>query len=307
MDIKNIQQQLPAGLQVDAVLQQSAVFGDLFRLFDRRLDEQAPLERRLRVFEFGDVAWRAALIKQVRGLCGINSPRLLRPLEAGVLTSGAIYLIEDVLPTSVENQLPPDGKSLPAGTAWPWIEQILDGLEELHAAGLSHGTWRLDSLLLDTNPVDANTKAVLGDAVGGVVPLISQGGILVDGVSDYFPPEWNGVLKPPSPQADVYALGLLACEMLLGRAVVRNVKAQQIAPARVRELLLAKVGNKGLSRSRCEVLRRMLEPNPKLRPAHARAVRDGRKPFLRLVPALAVTAGVLFISTSFWFVRYPTC
>ena len=258
------------------------------------------MERRLRVFEVGESAdWRISLVNCARGFCHLRSSRFLMPHEVGSLKCGAVYLIEDKFPATVEEQLPSNGKGFLSEIAWPWIEQLLEGLAELHAVGLPHGSWQLSSLLLDTHSVDSSTKIILGDAVGGRIPWMSKGERLKDNLSAFFPPEWNGRLQSPSPQADVYALGLVACEMLLGRDAVRKVKEQceqsTASPARLRQQLLNKIQNKGISRRGRRTLNRMLEPNPQLRPAHAAAVIQESNTGLRLVPILAVIATVLLL------------
>lgn len=300
MDLASIQQQLPSGLRIDAVLKQDVVFGDVYRLFDSRVAPNAPVERRLRVFEVRATdEWRESVIKCVQGFCQLRSSQFATPQEFGTLNCGAISLIEDVFPTNVDEQLP--AKGYQPDTAWPWVEQALAGLAELHAVGLPHGAWQLSSLQFTTQAVAASTRLVLGDAIGGRVPWLSKGQRLTNGLSEYFPPEWNGRLQAPSPQADIYAMGLVACEMMLGRETVKTVKQQHgqsaAAPERIRKQLLNKAVNKGLSRHGRKLLARMLEPNPQLRPAHARAALETPSSILRPVNVLALASGVLVIAT----------
>ena len=178
-------------------------------------------------------------------------------------------------------------------------EQVLEGLAERHAVGLPHGAWRLSSLQFNTQAVDANTKMVLGDAVGGRVPWLSKGDHFTNELPEYFPPEWNGKLQAPSPQADVYALGVLACELLLGRAAVQRVRQQlgQSANAATpfREVMLGELKTIGLSRRGRQLLHRMLEPDPQRRPQHARAVLETPKHFFQPVSVLSLVCGVLVI------------
>lgn len=204
-----------------------------------------PVERFVRFVPLRGVAWNDKFSDRLRRILREPFPNVLQPLEAGFSDDGAwAWMIGDrqVWPPFA---LGDDSRisGLPDEAVIRLLRQLLDGLAALHGAGLAHGDISTDNVVF--HPADGPQSQIWITGLElGPLASWSGGGLMKPKSHLYYPPDWNGGIGQPSPSADLYAAGLVACQLLLGesgapdkfdgkaRAVdIRRELRQKIKPA----------------------------------------------------------------------------
>jgi serine/threonine-protein kinase len=149
-----------------------------------------------------------------------------------------------------------DGKSFPgrgAAGRWERVEPVATGLLEtlarIHGAGVVHGDLKPNNVLVDARGVV--TVLDLGLATAAAGGPLRRG---LGGTPGYAAPEQYGG-QPPDARSDLYSVGVLLVESILGRRPRGGggrLPALPGVPPRVRNLIS-----------------RLLSPDPRLRPASA--------------------------------------
>ncbi len=139
-------------------------------------------------------------------------PHLVTIFDAGRTDETCFVVMEDVSGGSLRDLLAV-GSRPSAAEVLRIVSQVAEALELLHAEGIIHGDIKPDNVLLDD---DGNAKLVdfgiahLATTTGAIDPA------RVGGSAPYLAPEQIEHGKADA-RSDVYALGLLAYELLSGR------------------------------------------------------------------------------------------
>jgi hypothetical protein len=201
------------------------VFADRFRLYAtlghgslavtyRALDlrEKRVVAVKLYAPGFGvDADFRGRFLEEALRLGGLAHPGLVRVLEAGE-ADGQLFVVTEVVEAPTLRDLLKRRGRLPIYLAVRIASQLAETLEYLHSHGIVHGDLRPENVYLDDSG-----RARLADADGGhgvsagdVVPIQS----LARRAAYQAPEQVHG--EPVEARTDVYALGVLAFEMLVG-------------------------------------------------------------------------------------------
>ncbi len=164
----------------------------------------------------GEAAHRA-LLDSARRQETLDHPAL-RPIRDVVQDDGLVGLVCDAPAGVALRELLVEGEGMEPDDALDVIEQLVDGLAEVHRAGLVHG-------LLDPSQVWL-TDGVMGVAVtltglgrGAARAALPGGGASAAPPSEslpYIAPELRGGDAAPTSTADIYALGALLHALLRG-------------------------------------------------------------------------------------------
>jgi serine/threonine-protein kinase len=201
---------------------------------------------------FGQVveAWDSKLQRRVaikcikQGEAGRAGADLLREARAGASLRHAafvkVHAIEDEGDTqSIVMELVP-GRTLKqvlaAGPvaradALAWTRQVADAMREAHDSGLVHGDLKPSNLMLEPD----GTIRVLDFGLAHQLDVLATGTLpssALHGTIAYMAPE-RMLGAPLSPQADVYALGLILYEMVCGARPFAALDGLALAAAQV--------------------------------------------------------------------------
>ncbi|MFC7495526.1 MULTISPECIES: serine/threonine-protein kinase [unclassified Nocardioides] len=187
----------------------------------------------------------------------IRHPHVLTPTGWAADDHRVVLTMELVRGGSIDELLAETGP-LPASYAVVLLDQLLQALAAVHAAGVVHRDVKPANLLLD--PGDGVPYLRLGD-FGVAVPVddvrLTRGPAVV-GTDGYLAPEQqHGSF--PDPAQDVYAAGVVATQLLTGRPP-RPGRPLLVPEGPLRPLLSA-----------------LLEPDPSLRPTAAAALERLRR------------------------------
>lgn len=232
-----------------------------------------------------DPQMRALFQAEARLLGQISHPGVVTLLDAGE-AQGSPYIAMELLEGETLEALAPEA-GLDRGAALAILVQVADALAAVHQARGIDGE-PLAVVHRDVSPQNVHVGR------DGVVKLLDFGIAAsrerhrftrtgeLRGKLQYLAPEQITRSQPVTAQADLWALGVLARELLTGKPLFRgdseattlwNVTAALVPPLAAEGL--------GLSPELCEILDRCLQRDPAARPGSPREVAEGLRAALR--------------------------
>jgi tRNA A-37 threonylcarbamoyl transferase component Bud32 len=169
-----------------------------------------------------DVSIQKRFEREVGNLCALQHPNTIGVHDYGKMEDGTLYLVmEFVEGRSVADVLEKEGAMQP-GRVENIFRQICGSLEEAHGAGIIHRDLKPDNVLLCDRAGTKDWVEVLDFGIAkrssehdpNEAKLTQQGMVL--GTPPYMSPEqFTG--QPVDHRSDIYALGVMAYEMLTGK------------------------------------------------------------------------------------------
>lgn len=215
-----------------------------------------------------DAAARAALVRQARLAQRIRHPRVVRIRDVSESSRGALVVMDHLPGGSLADRL--ERAPFSPADAARLASEVLEGLEALHQAGVTHGDVKAANVLLD-----AQSRAQLADfgllrqdVIDATRTMVGAQGTL----SGMAPEQLDGA--PATPASDVYAVGALLYRLLTGEHYLAFAALDE---ARARDLVRRappRLPHPRVPRALDPVLQRALAKEPRERYASARAMRD---------------------------------
>ena len=179
----------------------------------------------------------------------LDHPHLLTPYTT-VRQDATCYALMRLVRGGTADRLLADHGALSASYVAVLLDQLLDALVVVHAAGFAHRDVKPANLLLEPTGT-GRPRLYVADL--GVAARLGRRPATSAGTDGYVAPEVR-LGTPPDPRHDLYAAGVTAAELLTGR-VPHGPRALPPGPLR-------------------PLLRDLLDPDPGGRPATAAAARD---------------------------------
>ena len=193
----------------------------------------------------------------------IDHRHVVTPLSWAGMDDRVLFTMPLVRGGSVASLLSDFG-ALPLRWVGTLLDQTLQALEAVHAAGIVHRDVKPGNLLLEPTGRDQPHLRLTDFGIAAPMdePRMTRASMAI-GSPGYMPPEqWHGA--DPDPRQDIYAVGLVGLEMLTGiRPEVERASIDLDALPEPR----------GLARELVAVLERAASPDPAARHASATELR----------------------------------
>jgi serine/threonine protein kinase len=171
--------------------------------------------------------------REVRAAQLLSHQSIVATYDCGQLSDGRMFLtMEYVQGTALHDLLQQRGP-LPITLALGIMAEVADALHHAHAAGVVHRDIKPHNLVLADHPdgkivrvLDFGMAKILGGTLQESMVLSADGAIF--GTPQYMSPEQCRGL-PPDPRTDIYALGCVVFELLLGEPPFRGALAPLFA------------------------------------------------------------------------------
>ena len=178
--------------------------------------------------------------REAQALSRLRSPSTVTLFDYGVVAHGPLrnvaYMVMDLI----------DGESLavrlrrgpvPRHEAADIIDAVADALGEAHAAGIVHRDLKPDNILLSMSHAGRSQAKVIDFGIARVDDASTTTTGVIQGTPQYMSPEQcsSGLDVPRDGRIDIYALGIVAYEMLVGRRPFEAVHAMPVIMKQLHE------------------------------------------------------------------------
>jgi serine/threonine-protein kinase len=160
-------------------------------------------------------------LREARIAAKLRHPNVVRVEDYGLSSDGRPYLVMELLRGESLARLLARTPRLRPSVVLALVQQIADALDTAHAAGIVHRDLKPENIFL-SGPADALKLKVLDFGVAKFTDALAAGGgatasnTLV-GTPRYMSPEQARASRTLDGRSDLWALGILAYEMLTGR------------------------------------------------------------------------------------------
>jgi hypothetical protein len=206
--------------RVDAVLGGGGM-GTVYRATQLSVDRPVALKL-LRPEIARDLAAAARFQREARVIAGLTHPNTVDLIDFGQLEDDRLYLVMELVEGESLTDLIARSAPMPPARAGHLLRQILEPLAEAHAKGIVHRDLKPDNIIVARVPGKRDYLKLLDFGIARVDgqgepagPALTGEGIAI-GSPRYMSPEQAQGLAA-GPPSDVYAVGLLAWELLAGR------------------------------------------------------------------------------------------
>jgi len=211
---------------------------------------------------------------EARGLARLKHPNLVEVYDLGTAADGRIFFAMELLKgATLRELLRSQGKLSPAA-AVRVIAQVLDGLDAAHAAGMLHRDVKPENVFVCRDGIAKLLDFGVAKAIDASTPVQAITGVgMTVGTPRYMSPE-QAEGRVVDARTDIYSVGLVLWEVLLGRPAFEDTSPIAIATSKLTDgvpLLETQAGAEGIPRALCEVVNRacMTEPSRRFSTAEA--------------------------------------
>ena len=166
--------------------------------------------------------------QEVEALSRINHPSVVGVLDCGETPDGRPYIVMQYIDgVSLRSLLRPEGMTL--GRVANVVRQVGKALSAAHQAGILHRDLKPENIMVQTNEDEEYVKVIdfgIAKVKNSIVDLSTSKDLAVGTVA-YMSPE-QLMAEQITPASDVYALGVIAYEMLTGKRPTNPESAFQL-------------------------------------------------------------------------------
>ncbi len=189
---------------------------------------------------------KGRFLREGQAAARITSEHVARVTDTGVLDSGAPYLVMEYLEGQDLGALVSEGGPLAVGTAVDYVLQACEAIVEAHSLGIVHRDLKPSNLFLtrrsDGSPLVKVLDFGISKTEGGSSTHLTSTSTLM-GSPRYMSPEQMVSAKDVDARTDIWALGIIAFELLSGEPVWKADTVQGLCaliatapPPRLRDL-----------------------------------------------------------------------
>ncbi len=229
--------------------------------------------------EFSALAGADRFIREIGILARLQHPNILPLIDSGTADGLLYYVMPFVQGESLRQRLVRDG-AMPVQDALRLLREICDALRYAHEQGLVHRDIKPENILIASRHALVADFGVARATRASSDTTHTTAGIAI-GTPAYMAPEQAAADPLTDHRADIYALGVLAYEMLAGRPPFEGDQPARVLAAHVTQPPPPLTGHRpDLPPGLDDVIMRCLAKRPGDRYDTAEALGDALEPFL---------------------------
>src|SRR4026209_1214073 len=176
--------------------------------------------------ELAAVIGAERFLREIKTIANLQHPHILGLIDSGEVNGTAYYVMPFVEGESLRDRLARE-KMLPVGDAMRIATEVASALDYAHRHGVIHRDIKPENVMLhDGSALVADFGIALAASKAGGSRMTETGMSL--GTPTYMSPEQAMGERELTPRNDVYALGAMTYEMLLGEPPFTGPTAQSI-------------------------------------------------------------------------------
>jgi len=240
-------------------------FAVVYRAHDRQLDRLVALKE-LRPMLLADSDSIKNFRQEARNIARLDHPQVVTIYDVCEAERRQFIVMQLVDGSSLEERIAAQGP-LPWAETIELITAIAAGLDYAHTRSILHRDLKPANILLDSNHGPMLSDFGLAKLIGEASTSVTAAGGVV-GTPHYIAPEvWEG--QGASRQSDIYALGCILYEMLVGQKLFPGETPPAVMMAHFKALTLPDAWPQGVPAGTAGVLKTALAQNPAHRYASA--------------------------------------
>jgi serine/threonine-protein kinase len=235
---------------------------DVWRAIDERLGREVAVKV---LHQDTDDAFRRRFTDEARRAAAISHRNVVTVYDA--VADGQAFIVMELVRGVTLDELVRRGGALSVEEAARIVSQIADALDAAHAKGIVHSDVKPGNVLID----DAGVAKLMDFGIARAAESAPDHELV--GTPRYVAPE---VVRGagPAPASDVYALGLVAYELIAGMPAFDSNDTQKLLRSRLEGAPSLRSVRLGVSRGVDDVVARALDPEPERRYPSAGAFAD---------------------------------
>ncbi len=203
-------------------------FGTVYLGADQKVISRKIVVKVLRNNELTD-DWRKKKFRQeLEALARIDHPSVVGVLDSGETPQGSPYIVMQYIDgVSLRTLLTADG--MPFERVANLIKQVGKALSAAHEAGILHRDLKPENIMVQTKEDDEYVKVIdfgVAKVRNSIVDTSTAKDVAVGTIAYMSPEQLNA--QPVIPQSDVYAMAVIAYEMLTGKRPTNPESAYQL-------------------------------------------------------------------------------
>ncbi len=175
-------------------------------------------------------------------LGGVNSAHVSSLIGFGFDKGSAFLVLERLIGETLDARIKRDGP-VPLVLCAAWVEQLLIGLKDVHAAGIIHRDIKPSNIFLQQDPEQTTRKSIVKLIDFGVARLeemVGHGSSLTApkhmlGSMGYMAPEQCRQAKGVSFTADIYSVGVVIFRMVSGRLPLTGASMEEMVRVKLND------------------------------------------------------------------------
>ena len=174
-------------------------------------------------------------LREIEISARLEHPHVLTLIDSGQAAEILYYVMPYVEGESLRARVEREG-ALPVDDAVRILKEVVDALAYAHSKGIVHRDIKPDNVLLSgrhAEVTDFGVAKALSEAAHDSAAITSTG--MAMGTPSYMAPEQAAAEPNVDHRADIYAVGVMAYELLAGRPPFTGATAQQVLAAHMTE------------------------------------------------------------------------
>ena len=209
-------------------------FGAVYKAIQQPVGR--PVALKLIASDIDDPNLPARFAQEARVVAGLKDPSIVTLYDYGSEPDGTLFMVFELIEGELLNKVLPKGTGWPPERAVSLMLQVLNGLGEAHQMGLVHRDLKPENIMVVQGGAGGDKAKVLDFGIAKVVGCDDEGlrtreGIVL-GTPRYMSPEQSQDL-PLDGRSDLYSLGVIMYEMVVGRPPFTEGAAIEILMAHI--------------------------------------------------------------------------